>query len=374
MATERQSPDALVEQTNLTGAVTAIDEDPDSSAGDWLTAPGSNNATVARVTFPTPTGPPTTGAGLQNFRALVRKTNHSTNPTCAIQLYENGSLVSEVLAATTVSSTTGVVLQGSWNATSLGTSNGSAVECRVVGAVGGGSPGNRASLEVGAIEWNVDYTAAATPTRGRVSWAELESPLVGTRGRLSFAELESPAGATRGLLSWAELEAPAAPTRGRVSWAEHESPLAPTRGRVSWAETETPVGATRGLLSFAEVEVPLAPTRGLLSWSEAQAPDLAVGDPTRGLLSFTEFEAPLSSTRGRISWAEGETPFTPTRARLSWAEVETPLTATRGRLSVAEIEAPGAPTRGLVSWAEMSGPDIGGAPQNNRFRYRYRYH
>ena len=50
--------------------------------------------------------------------------------------------------------------------------------------------------------------AATTPTRGRISWAELETPFVPTRGRVSWAELEVPAVPTRGRLSWSEFEVP----------------------------------------------------------------------------------------------------------------------------------------------------------------------
>ena len=41
MATERQAPDALSVQTNCTGAVTDIDEDPDSPDANWLAWDGS---------------------------------------------------------------------------------------------------------------------------------------------------------------------------------------------------------------------------------------------------------------------------------------------------------------------------------------------
>jgi len=148
--TENLAPDALLDQTGLTGAVTAIDEDPDSPDGDWLTAPGSNTNTVCRTSFPTPTGTLVTGAGEQTFKAWVRKTNHSTNPTCVVQLYENGSLISTVVASTTISSTTGQMLTGTWDATGRTAAN---IECRVAGTVGGGGAGNRASVEVGAIRW-----------------------------------------------------------------------------------------------------------------------------------------------------------------------------------------------------------------------------
>jgi hypothetical protein len=88
MPTERQSPDALLVQTGLVGAVTAIQDDPDSPDANWLTAsPTNNNATVCSVSFPTPSGTLTAGAGLQEFRVWLRKTNHSTNPTAVVQFF-----------------------------------------------------------------------------------------------------------------------------------------------------------------------------------------------------------------------------------------------------------------------------------------------
>lgn len=105
--------------------------------------------TDLRVTFPTPLSPPDTGAGVQEFRALVRKVGaFSGTPTAAIELWENGSFKSTRLAATNVSSTAGVVLSGVWDAADLTSADGSNVECKVVGA---GAPG--VSLEVGALDW-----------------------------------------------------------------------------------------------------------------------------------------------------------------------------------------------------------------------------
>lgn len=115
------------------------------------------------------------------------------------------------------------------------------------------------STTVGTRIVTSDFTVSLTPTRGRVSWAELEVPFLATRGRISWAELEVPFVATRGRISWAEFEVPLAPTRGRMSWAELEVPFAPadpTRGRVSWAEFEVPGAPTRGRISWAEFQVP----------------------------------------------------------------------------------------------------------------------
>lgn len=160
-ATESQLPDTIAAQSGYTDCTIAeIDEDPDSPDASWCDVADANNiATTVRVTFPTPTGPPTDGAGLQSFRVQWRKTSQSTNPSCAADLYENAVLVTaNVIASTEVSSTTGTVVSGTWDSSSLSTNNGSQVEVLVTCSTGGGPAGNRASGEVGAVEWVVDYT------------------------------------------------------------------------------------------------------------------------------------------------------------------------------------------------------------------------
>lgn len=158
MTQERLAPDELLDQTGLTGAVTDIDDDPDAPDASWLTTAVNTN-TVCRVSFPTPASTLTTGPGLQEFRVQVRKTAETTDPTCVVELYEAGVLVSTVVASTTISSTTGVVLSGTWNATGR---TAASIECRVVGTVGSGSAANRASVEVGAVEWNATTNIVAT--------------------------------------------------------------------------------------------------------------------------------------------------------------------------------------------------------------------
>lgn len=316
MATERQSPDAILASTSLSGAVTDIDDDPDSPDGNWLTAPGNNNNTDVRVSFPTPSGNPTTGSGLQQFKIWVRKTNHSTDPTVAIELWENGTLLGVLTSGVGVSSTTGQLVSVNWDAVNLVTANGSLVECKVIGSVGSGSPSNRASLEVGAIEWNVDYTTA-TPTRGRTSFAELEVPQIATRGRVSFSELEAPTALTRGRISFSELETPAIPTRGYLSFAEADFPEPGDTGNISFAEFEVPQIATRGRVSFSEVEIPTVLNRGRISQSELEIPQLL----TRGRVSHSELEVPLIATKGFVGFAELEVPLAPTRGLISFADM-----------------------------------------------------
>lgn len=159
--TERQSPDVLIAQDNLTGTVTDIQDDPDSPDTNWLTAISNNVNTVCHVSFPTPTGNPTTGAGLQEFKIWVRKDAvggvGAGIPTVMIDLYENGSFVANIMAASNVTYSTGQLFSGTWDANLLTNADGSAVECYIFGDAVGGAPNNRVTVGVGAVEWNVDY-------------------------------------------------------------------------------------------------------------------------------------------------------------------------------------------------------------------------
>jgi hypothetical protein len=82
MAAQNLPPTSIETQTNLTGAVTAIDESPDSPDANWLTASGSS---TLRVGFATPTLAP---VGTQTFRVYARCTN---NGTYSQNLYPTGT-------------------------------------------------------------------------------------------------------------------------------------------------------------------------------------------------------------------------------------------------------------------------------------------
>ena len=177
-ATERQGPDAEITTatTALIGDTSGacdsnnckpdVDDDPDSPDGNWTVATGNNVNTALRCSFGTPTGDPTVGAGLQEFRAQVRQYDggQGGTPQARVELWESGALV-RAGSDTNITSDTGQVLSFTWNANELATADGSAVEIKVVGTKSGGSPGNRNTVDVGAVEWNIDYTAGASPRR-----------------------------------------------------------------------------------------------------------------------------------------------------------------------------------------------------------------
>lgn len=162
MANERLAPDAIVDIVNLSpSTVGHLQDDPDSPDGNWLVASSNNVDTSVRVSFPSPTGNLTTGAGLQNFRILVRKQGGTGTPTVVVELWEAGSLVASS-SAVNVTSATGQVVAVTWDASLLAAVSGVDVECRVAGTRSGGGPAARASVDVGAIEWNDDYVASTT--------------------------------------------------------------------------------------------------------------------------------------------------------------------------------------------------------------------
>ena len=181
MAQFRSSPTSIVSSTNLTGTVSNIQDDPDSADAGWLTVTTANQSTNVQVAMSDPTGSPTTGSGLQNIRVLWRKTSQTTNPTGVVELWRSGggAAIATIVSSTTVSSTTGVVVSGTFDFATFtaggGAAGGSDLEIRVVGTVGGGSPSNRASVEIGAIEWNAEYSVAITLTGTNSSQANTSS-------------------------------------------------------------------------------------------------------------------------------------------------------------------------------------------------------
>jgi hypothetical protein len=113
--------------------------------------PGS----LVRASLPTPVNPLTIGAGLQEYRARVRKKGTGTNPTAILKVMENASLITTVYNDALSSDS---VISGTWNANLI--TNPANVEIQVegVGAAGG-------SVEIGALEWNADVTIIQALTR-----------------------------------------------------------------------------------------------------------------------------------------------------------------------------------------------------------------
>ncbi|MCH8165233.1 MAG: CotH kinase family protein [Planctomycetes bacterium] len=155
---ERLPLDTVLDSLNLTGATVAnLDDDPDAAGTDWATATTNNVNTVVHAAFPNPSGLLVDGFGLQEFRASVRKNAASGagTPTARIELRQNGQLVrAGPNIDVTARSASQQVISLTWDATEILVA--AAVECKVIGTKSGGSPANRASVDIGAVEWNAE--------------------------------------------------------------------------------------------------------------------------------------------------------------------------------------------------------------------------
>ena len=159
MATETLRPTGELSDLGLVAnSETDHDHDPDS---DTTTVdPTANNVnTEWGGDFNTPTGNPTVGADLQEFRVGVIRfqTGQSGVPQARIELWENGSLVRAGSDEGVIGTHSIVSLK--WNANELATPNGSLVQCKLIGTKVGGAGGTRAAVGIGGMEWNVAYTA-----------------------------------------------------------------------------------------------------------------------------------------------------------------------------------------------------------------------
>jgi len=164
MGTERQPLNSVITSTNLSSATVALlDDDPDSPGGDWVTADDDKSAGVLVVGFPTPTGNPTTGAGVQEFKIYTRLTVNGNACSYNIYLSEAGTRRNggTAIASGSVTSTTGQLITATWNASLLSTADGSDVELDAAFGFVGGGPSSRTAVEVDAVEWNVTYDAAS---------------------------------------------------------------------------------------------------------------------------------------------------------------------------------------------------------------------
>lgn len=127
-------PDAIAASTNLSGVVAAVQDDPDSPDGTYLTASSATAVTDLRVSFPTP---PANPYGGQNFQAYVRKTTGTPHPTLTAELRQDNTLRATLATDTLITSTSGQLLTLPWSASALAAVlDGSDVELRLVSAVG----------------------------------------------------------------------------------------------------------------------------------------------------------------------------------------------------------------------------------------------
>ncbi len=172
----RALPVGILASTNLSGAVSALQEaDLENKVGAWLTATSATTSTDVRASLQASTCGLQTGSGLQTALVLVRRTGGGgSNPTCTVDLYRSGVLVTNLLTGTAISSTTGTILTLPWDATVLGGSPPSAanLEIRVRGTASA-----TATVEVGGIHGLGEFASNGSATIGDSGWMTRNLPV-----------------------------------------------------------------------------------------------------------------------------------------------------------------------------------------------------
>lgn len=155
MGTATYTPDAIVAQTNLTGTVADIQDDPDNPDESWLLATTSGG-TLLQASFPTPANNLT---GTQEFKCYVRKNATLQNDVSfTISVAENGSTRGTSSTFTLTDTESPSLVSFQWNSALLTSLAGETVEIIVSQTGGdGGGPSSRRYLEIGAVEWNASF-------------------------------------------------------------------------------------------------------------------------------------------------------------------------------------------------------------------------
>lgn len=106
--------------------------------------------------------------GTQTITVRGRKSSSGGNgdPEITVDLYESGTFVANVVAATTISSTGGVDLSGTFDASVLSDVSGAGVEILLTVAGPGGMPAGRRSIQIDAITFEEQFASspALAPT------------------------------------------------------------------------------------------------------------------------------------------------------------------------------------------------------------------
>lgn len=152
---------------NLTDITTTSDPD-----GNYVDATGGQ--TSIRVSFPTPTAGTGSLAGIQTAYVIFRRQNVNGNGTgnqtvtANLQVYDGAAsetaLSTSGTASVSNSNNLDSIINITFNATTLGITDGSAIEFRVLQTAGGqgGNPNNRSYVEVGEVLWSAQLADPRT--------------------------------------------------------------------------------------------------------------------------------------------------------------------------------------------------------------------
>jgi len=116
--TETERPDGIVSSTNIGGAFTDIDDDPDSPDANWMSVTDETLDCDVLVSFPTPTITP---SGTQECQWYLRKSSSgAASVTYTVTLYENGSSVTALKTNAPISSDSGKKDSATFDASEIG--------------------------------------------------------------------------------------------------------------------------------------------------------------------------------------------------------------------------------------------------------------
>lgn len=143
--------------SHITGTFSTPTNAVGSTAGTWAGDLNTNINYTSRWAMDDPSG---ALSGTQTISVLARKGSNSGTPTIALNLYENGTLVQSIAAATNVTSTTGQTISGTFSGAAI--TNRNNVEIEVVEVSAGGSPSARNSAQIDYIQWTVNFSPNIT--------------------------------------------------------------------------------------------------------------------------------------------------------------------------------------------------------------------
>jgi YD repeat-containing protein len=167
MASETLLPNSIITQTNLTGDLTDLANDPGSSDGNWLDAPDVDGNTYLEVAFPDASGALTTGED-QKFRIRVGgSTGTRSVDNLSIHLYEGATLRSTLYNINndtiTATSAGGQVIEVTWDASLLSTQEASADVRLVMDCTADTHPpASEVTCDVESVAWDVIYDEGVT--------------------------------------------------------------------------------------------------------------------------------------------------------------------------------------------------------------------
>lgn len=157
MATEVVYADA-----HLAGAFSTPENAVGNTPLTWAGTTNVNSNYSSRWSLANPVNPFTSGADV-TIEIPARKGTNSGNPTIAINLYSNGVLIREILATTSITSTTEQTLTANFSASEV---NASDVEIEVVQVSAGGSPSARNSAQISLIRMTADTSVQVKNATG----------------------------------------------------------------------------------------------------------------------------------------------------------------------------------------------------------------